>query len=46
VREAAKNATTPRNGSASTPRRLIACEPSVSVLTPIAKELAPARCVA
>lgn len=31
--------------SASSGKRMIACEPSVSVLTPVAKQLEPARCV-
>lgn len=30
---------------ASTGKRMVACEPSVSVLTPVAKVLQPARCV-
>jgi hypothetical protein len=30
---------------ASTGKRMVACEPSVSVLTPVAKLLEPARCV-
>jgi hypothetical protein len=30
---------------ASTGKRMVACEPSVSVLTPVAKQLLPSRCV-
>jgi hypothetical protein len=30
---------------ASTGKRMVACEPSVSVLTPVAKVLQPSRCV-
>jgi hypothetical protein len=30
---------------ASTGKRMVACEPSVSVLTPVAKLLEPARCI-
>jgi len=45
LREVAKNVTTPGGQSASVPRRVVACEPSVSVLTPIARQLGPARCV-
>jgi hypothetical protein len=32
-------------GQASTGKRMVACEPSVSVLTPVAKLLQPSRCV-
>jgi hypothetical protein len=35
----------PAANRASTGKRMVACEPSVSVLTPVAKVLQPSRCV-
>lgn len=35
----------PPTDRASTGKRMVACEPSVSVLTPVAKLLQPSRCV-
>ena len=37
--------TPPPTDRASTGKRMVACEPSVSVLTPVAKLLQPSRCV-
>jgi len=45
VREVAKGGASPRSENTVTSRRMIACEPPVSVLTPIARQLGPARCV-
>jgi len=35
----------PPTGRASTGKRMVACEPSVSVLAPVAKALQPSRCI-
>lgn len=45
VRQVATSGQPLRTDKASVPRRMIACEPPVSVLTPIARQLGPARCV-
>ncbi len=37
--------TSPPADRASTGKRMVACEPSVSVLTPVAKLLQPSRCI-
>jgi hypothetical protein len=39
------NSTTAPADRASTGKRMVACEPSVSVLTTVAKQLQPSRCV-
>ena len=38
-------ASSPPVDRASMGKRMVACEPSVSVLTPVAKALQPSRCV-
>jgi len=43
--ESDHKAPTPPVDRASTGKRMVACEPSVSVLTPVAKVLQPSRCV-
>ena len=41
----ATNPSAPPANRASTGKRMVACEPSVSVLAPVAKVLQPSRCV-
>jgi hypothetical protein len=43
--DATKPNTTAPADRASTGKRMVACEPSVSVLTTVAKQLQPSRCV-